>query len=199
MVCETHTFQPLGVGQQYPGVFLQRYHIEKFPCGNGPVEIVPCRSLMVCTIRTSPPIVISYLIDRRYLSSIALLELAPVCLHAMSVLGGATRGELVCHRPVPMVISPMSPYCVWCSLGKSSVPIRPCSSRLQTSCIRAVSCPLPPRSPRPPADGCSRGRGMDSEWSERTTQAGEGAGPHPARPARDLPAREACTNGAVPS
>jgi hypothetical protein len=39
-----------------------------------------------------------------------------------------------------------------------------------------------------------RGRGMCSGWSELTTKAGEEAGPHPARPARDLPAREACTN-----
>jgi hypothetical protein len=149
---------------------------------------------MVCTINTYPPIVISYLIDSRCLSSIALLELAPVCLYAMSVLGGTSRGELVCHRPVPIVISPMYPYCVWCSLGKSSVPMSPCSSCSQTSCKRAVSCPLPPRSPRPPADGFRRGRGMCSGWLELTTKAGEEAGPHPARPARDLPAREACTN-----
>jgi hypothetical protein len=61
-----------------PGIHAgEDVHTEKFPCGNGLVEIVPCRSLMVWTIRTSPPIVISYLIDRRYLSSIALLELDP--------------------------------------------------------------------------------------------------------------------------
>jgi len=89
-------------------------HTEKFPCGNGLVETVPCRSLMVCTINTYPPIVISYLIDSRCLSSIALLELAPVCLHAMSVLGGTSRGELVCHRPVAIVISLMPHYCAWC-------------------------------------------------------------------------------------
>src|SRR5262245_53328891 len=89
-------------------------HTEKVPCENGLVETVPCRSLMVCTIYTSHPIVISYLIDRRCLSSMALLDLALVCLHALSVRGGTSRGELVCHRPVPIVISPMSPYCVWC-------------------------------------------------------------------------------------
>jgi len=98
------------------GVFLQRVLVfspEKFPCGNGLVESVPHHSLTVCTIHTSPRIVISYLIDSRCLSSMPLLERAPVCLHAMSVLGGTSRGELVCHRLVPIVISPMSPYCVW--------------------------------------------------------------------------------------
>src|SRR5262249_33652220 len=89
-------------------------HTEKFPCGNALVETVPCRSLMVCTISIYPPIVISYLIDSRCASSIALLKRAPVCLHAMSVLGGTSRGALLCHRLVPIVISPTSPYCVWC-------------------------------------------------------------------------------------
>src|SRR5215510_7753972 len=72
------------------------------------------RLVMVCTIHAAPPIVISYLIDRRCLSSIARRALAPVCLHALAGLGETSRGELVCHRPVPIVISPMCPYCVWC-------------------------------------------------------------------------------------
>ena len=100
---------------------------------------------MVCTINTSPPIVISYLIDSRCLSSIALLELAPVCLHAMSVLGGTSRGELVCHRPVAIVISLMPHYCAWCSLGKSSVPMSPCRPARR-----------PPANERSPAP-CPRG------------------------------------------
>ena len=98
------------------GVFCSAFsysYTEKFPCRNGLVEIVPCRSLMVWTIRISYPIGISYLIDSRCLSSMSLLKLAPVCLHAMFVLGGTSRGALVCHRLVPIVISPMSPYCVW--------------------------------------------------------------------------------------
>ena len=40
----------------------------------------------------------------------------------------------------------------------------------------------------------SRVRGMCSGSSELTTKAGEEEVPHPARPARDIPAREACTN-----
>jgi len=107
---------PLAACVELTGVFCSAFsysHTEKFPCGNGLVEIVPCRSLMACTIRTYLPIVISYLIDSRCLSSMSLLARAPVCLHAMSVLEGTSRGELVCHRLVPIVISPMSPYCVW--------------------------------------------------------------------------------------
>ena len=102
---------------QITGVFCSAFsysHTEKFPCGNGLVETVSYRSLTVYTRHTSPPIVISYLIDSRYLSSMSLLARVPVCLHAMFILGGTSRGELVCHRPVPIVISPMSPYCVWC-------------------------------------------------------------------------------------
>jgi len=107
---------PVARPDHLTGVFCSAFsysHTEKFPCGNGLVEIVPCRSLMVCTIRTYLPIVISYLIDSCCLSSMSLLARAPVCLHAMSVLEGTSRGELVCHRLVPIVISPMSPYCVW--------------------------------------------------------------------------------------
>src|SRR5215831_18380565 len=66
--------------------------------------------------------------------------------------------------------------------------MRPCSSRLQTSCTRAGSCPLLPRSPRPPADGRSRRRGRGSCWSERTTKAG-GVVVTPAPP-RDLSASD---------
>src|SRR5262245_59670262 len=99
------------------GVFLQRVLVfshREVPLRKWAGEDVPCRTLMVCTIRTFHPIVISYLIDRLYLSSMSLLVWAPVCLHAMSVLGGTSRGELVCHRLVLIVISPMSPYCAWC-------------------------------------------------------------------------------------
>jgi len=106
---------PLAACVELTGVFCSAFsysHTEKFPCGNGLVEIMPCRSFMVCTIRTSPPIGISYLIDSHCFSSMSLLPRAPVCLHAMSVLGGTSRGELVCHRLVPIVISPMSPYYV---------------------------------------------------------------------------------------
>ena len=110
-------FLDTSVPIQQSGVFCSAFsysHTEKFPCGNGLVETVSYRSLTVYTIGTSPLIVISYLIDRRCLSSMALLDLALVCLHALAVRGGTSRGELVCHRPVPIVISPMSPYCVWC-------------------------------------------------------------------------------------
>ena len=101
---------------RFNGRFLQRVLVfshREVPCGNGLVEIVPYRSLVVWTIRISYPIGISYLIDSRCLSSMSLLKLAPVCLHAMFVLGGTSRGALVCHRLVPIVISPMSPYYVW--------------------------------------------------------------------------------------
>jgi hypothetical protein len=85
-----------------------------FPCGNGLVETVPWRSFMVCTISAHPPIVISYLIDRRCFSSITLLALAPACLRDLSVLGGTERGERACPNPVPIVISLIYPYCAWC-------------------------------------------------------------------------------------
>src|SRR5215813_14717724 len=84
-------------------------HTEMFPCGNGLAETVLYRSLTVWPMHTYHPIEISYLLDRHYLSSIALLDLAPVCLHALAVRGGPSRGALICHRPVPMVIRPMSP------------------------------------------------------------------------------------------
>src|SRR5215471_18110876 len=109
----SHTWGDMPITGVFCSVFSYS-HTEKFPCGNGLVKIVPCRSLMVCTIHTSHPIVISYLIDSRCLSSMSLLARAPVCLHAMSVLRGTSRGELVCHRLVLIVISPMSPYCAWC-------------------------------------------------------------------------------------
>ena len=87
-------------------------HTNKFPCGNGLVETVPCHSLMGWTINVYSPIGISYLINRRCLASMALCALEPMCLHALVVLEGPSRGALVCHRPVPIVINPMSPYCV---------------------------------------------------------------------------------------
>jgi hypothetical protein len=66
---------------------------------------------------------------------------------------------------------------------------------LQTSGL----LPLAAAEPQPPADGFRRGRGLCSGSSDLTTQAGEEAGPHPARPARDLPAREACTHSDKPA
>src|SRR5215475_6609426 len=86
-------------------------HTEMFPCGNGLAETVLYRFLTVWTMHAYHPIEISYLLDRHYLSSMDLVDLAPVCLHALSARGESSRGELVCHRPVLIVISLMSPYC----------------------------------------------------------------------------------------
>jgi len=56
-----------------------------FPCGHGLAETVLYRSLTVWPMHTYNPIGISYLIDSHYRSSMALLDLIPVCLHALAV------------------------------------------------------------------------------------------------------------------
>jgi len=64
---------------------------------------------------------------------------------------------------------------------------------LQTSGLLPLAAAEPAA---PPADDCRRVRGRGSGWSEPLTKAGEEEGAHPARPARDLPARAACTHSA---